>query len=320
MRKSDLDRALGPTPPVFADRVAQTLLTLKEEPPVKAKHVRRTLVFALVTLLLIGAACALVITQGQDWYYHNRFTAYQENEPEKQQAILDNLTTDIPQTQTETDLVTVTVQDASWVPEEGVATLSLAVQALHPDEDELYSILDLDEDACWSDTPDPDDPDSRTEHWLWTDKGYGPPEEMMDDPAKRLLFLDGGEIYIGADGTQEMPIYCTDQFRGENGAAIFVLEFDLTRLDEEKVTEEYACETFDPSWGLAEDEWTRSHEESLRQSLDYAKAAGAAIEANTDENGMLTLRYEYDVEPFADNELLSDQAVHGAAVFRIKVK
>ncbi len=322
MTKTDLDRALGPTPPAFGTRVADTLRTLEEESDVKRKTIRRTLVIALILLLIAGVAVALVITQGQDWYYHNRFTAYQENEPEKQQAILGNLTTDIPQVQTGTALVTVTVQDASWAPEEGIATLSFAIRPVNPDGDELHSVLDLDEDGCWSDTLDPADPDSRTEHWLWTDKGYGPPAETMADPAKRLvLFDDGdGDVFIGADGQTALPGYCTDQFQGEDGAVICVMEFDLTRLDAAKVQQQSDALVFDADWGLTQEEWNAGREEDLQRALAYAGAAGPAVEAATDENGMLTLRYPYRVVPFADNALLTDEAVEGEAVFRIGIR
>lgn len=319
IEKNELDQALGSTPPMFSARIDETLLTLKEETGMK--HIRRTLAIALAVLLLIGVAVAWVATQGQDWYYHNRFTAYQNNEPDKQQAILENLTTDIPQEQTDTGVVSVTVQDVAWAPENGVATLSLSILPLDPEHDELHSIWTLDEDGSWSDTLDPSDPDSRTEHWLWTDKGYGPPAEMMDDASKRLLFLDDGDagIYIGRDGDVALPPYYFDQFPGENGNVISVMEFDLTQLDSVKIREQSDAFVFDPAWGMPEDEWTASHAETLRTSLEYADAANAAIAANTDENGMLTLRYEYRVVPFMDNALLTDEAVHGTAIFQIKV-
>ncbi len=322
MRKADLDRALGPTPPAFSARVADTLRTMKEEPEVRTKHVRRALAVALVILLIIGVAIALVVTQGQDWYYHNRFTAYEGNEPDKQKAILGNLSTDIPQEQTNAGLVSVTVQDVSWAPEDGIATLSFAVRALSPESDELHPLWNLDEDGCWVETPDPDDPDSRTEHWLWTDKGYGPPAEMMADPSKRLLLFSDGDsrVYIGKDGDEALPPYCADQFQGEDGSVICVLEFDLTQLVPQKIEEQFSEIIFDPEWGLQEDDW-KADQEILRQNLlDTAKATNAAIAANTDENGMLTLRYEYGVIPFADNALATDREVKGQTVFQIKVK
>ena len=323
MKQSELDRALGPTPAIFTERVGETLRTIKEEPTVYKKPIRRTLIFAVILLLAVSAAIALAVTQGQDWYYHNRFTAYQNNEPEKQQAILGHLTTDIPQEQAVSDgLVSVTVQDVSWAPADGIATLSFAVRPLHPESDELYSLWNLDEDGSYSDVIDPEDPDSRTEHWLWTDKGYGPPAQMMVDPAKQLLLFDDGDshIYIGTEGDVTLPQSVGDQFQGEDGSVICVMEFDLNRLVEAKVREENAAIVFDPTWGVDEKEWNTSHEESLQSSLEYAAAANAAIAANTDENGMLTLRYQYNVVPLKDNTLRADEAAKGEAVFQIKVK
>ena len=122
--KNELDRVLGPTPPAFSKRVDETLRTLKEDDKMKMAHMRRIVCVVIIAVVLLGAAVALIATQGQDWYYHSRFTGYQENEPEKQQAILDHLSTDIPQEQSDAGIASVVVQDASWAPENGVATLS----------------------------------------------------------------------------------------------------------------------------------------------------------------------------------------------------
>ena len=94
MSNEELEQAFGPTPAAFSDRMNRTLLTLKEEEPMKKSIGRTLLLTALLALLLCGAAYAAV-TQGQAWYYQNRFTAYQEYEPEKLDAIMRNLTTDI---------------------------------------------------------------------------------------------------------------------------------------------------------------------------------------------------------------------------------
>jgi hypothetical protein len=322
MRITDLDRALGPTPPEFGARVAATLRNIKEEPEVRTKHIRRWLAVALAILLIIGVAIALVVTQGQDWYYHNRFTAYEGNEPEKQQAILNNLSTDIPQEQTDTGVVSVTVQDVSWAPEEGVATLSFAVRAQNPESDEIHSLFNLDEDGSWAVTLDPDDPESRTEHWLWTDKGYGPPAATMADPSKRLLLFSDGDtdVYIGSKGEDILPISVSDQFQGEDGSVICVLEFDLNQLDSQKIEEQYYAFVYDPEWGIPEDEWKADMQAQRQRSLEYAQATNAAIEANTDGNGMLALRYDYSVVPLVGNTLVTDQETRGETVFQIKVK
>ena len=322
MTRNDLDLALGSTPPEFSSRVTDTLRTLKEEPDMHLKPIRRTLLVALILLLIVGAAVALVITKGQDWYYHNRFTAYEENEPEKQQAILTHLTTDIPQEAAENGLVSVTVQDASWAMQNGVATLSFSARPLHPEQDELHDIWDLDQDGCWSDPIDPDDPDSRTEHWLWTEKGNGPPADMMDDPAKRLLLFDSGDnqVFIGKDGTYALPGSCFDHFQGEDGAIINVLEFDLTQLDALQVQAQSDAQVFDPEWGIDEAEWKTSQAESLSRLTAYAQAASAALEENTDENGLLTLRYEYAIVPLENNRLLDGERAKGEIVFQIKIR
>ena len=213
------------------------------------------------------------------------------------------------------------MQDVSWAPAEGVATLSLAVQPLSPG-DELHSLWSLDEDGCWDDVPDAEDPDIRTEHWLWTEKGHGPPQDMMDDPAKRLLLLDDGDshVYIGTDGDTILPPNYADQFRSETGAVISVLEFDLTQLDPEQIRRQSDAFVFDPEWGINENEWQENQVAQLQAALQYAEAANAAIAANTDAAGLLTLRYEYRVIPFAGNELQTAQAETGSVVFQIKIQ
>jgi hypothetical protein len=321
MKRTDLDRVLGPTPPEFSGRVSDTLRVIQEEPKVRKKRVSRALVIALILILIAGVAFALAVTQGQNWYYHNRFTAYQNNEPEKQQAILDHLSTNIPQTQADASLVTVTVQDASWTPENGVATLSFAIRPQNPDVDELHPLGSLDEDGYWDEVADPDDPNIRTERWLWTDKGYGLPSETMADPSKRLLLFSGdnASVYIGADGNVALPLSVTDSFVGDDGDVICVLEFDMTQLDAEKVREQFDAFVYDPDRGIPEAEWKENTAAQLQSALDYAQAADAAVATATDENGMLTLRYDYTVVPLIDNELLDDQAGRGETVFQIKV-
>lgn len=322
MTRNDLDQALGITPPEFSVRIHDTLRTLKEEPDMHLKHIRRALLVALILLLVVGVAVALVITRGQDWYYHNRFTAYEEYEPEKQEAILNHLTTDIPQEKSDTGVVSVTVQDASWAPQNGVATLSFSARPLHPDQDELHDMWDLDQDGSWSDTLDPEDPDSRTEHWLWVDKGYGLPADMMDDPAKRLLLFDSGDnqVFIGRVGTYALPGYSFDHFQGEDGAIINVLEFDLTQLDVAKVQAQFDAQTFDPEWGISEEAWKAGQAESLRVLTSYAQVASAAIAENTDKNGLLTLRYQYAVVPLENGQLLTGERVQGEVIFQIKIR
>ena len=106
MREKDLDRAFGDTPPAFTERMNQTLAQLEDKPR-RIPRLRAALIVAAVLALLCGIAYA-VIMQGQAWYYNNRFTAYQEHEPQKHQAIMDNLQIVTQQEQTEGTPVHVT--------------------------------------------------------------------------------------------------------------------------------------------------------------------------------------------------------------------
>lgn len=320
MTNRDLDQALGSTPPEFSRRIRQTLHTLEEESPVK-KPVSHILLVAIITVLLVGAACALVITYGQDWYYNNRFTAYQENEPEKHQAIVDSLTTDIPQQSNAHPWITTTVQDVAWIPQQEMATLSIASRAVDANQDELHSTFNMDVDGSYTTEPDPDDEESRTVHYLWTEKGFGLPETGMDDSGHRLLLLtDNADIYIGEQGDAVLPLRSFDTFRSEDGTVVSVFEFDLSMLDAAAIKARYADQTYDSDYGISEEEWQQQIQEDMQYLLNNAEKTNAAMAANTDENGMLTLRYEYEVTPFANDTFMTDEAVSGQTVFQIKVK
>ncbi len=324
MTRYEWDKAFAPTPPVFSGRVEQTLRALEEEEPVKKFTIRTVLIAALIALLVLGVAYAVVMSQGQDWYYRNRFTNYQKREPEKLQAILDNLTTDVPQAQQGSALVEPTVQDVAWAPEQEIATFSLAIRPARPDRDELYSVWMLDADGSYADEIDPEDPESRAEHYLWTTKGFGLPQDVMDDPAKRLLFIDDGSctIHIGPEGEAALPTASSDQFTGEDGAVIVVLTFDLNQLDADwlRADAEERKAGYEEGYGMSRAEWDAQIDESARYLLEQAERANAAIAANTDANGMLTLRYEYRVMPFRDGELIEDEASEGRTVFQIKIR
>ena len=89
MRNERMDNAFGHTPEAFTHRIDQTLRNL-EEKPMKQFTLRTALVTALVLALLGSIACAVVF-QGMEWYYNNRFTAYQQYEPEKHEAIMSHM-------------------------------------------------------------------------------------------------------------------------------------------------------------------------------------------------------------------------------------
>ena len=242
MRTDELDRAFGATPSVFTDRIDDTLLTLKEERPVKRFTIRTAIIAALIALLLCGIAYAIVSMQGQEWYYQNRFTAYQDHEPQKHQAIIEILQTEVPQKDSgdEQGLINVVVQDYAWAAEQNVFTMSTAARVNDDSKYELYSLWELDVDGSWGSELDPDDPEVRTEHWLWTSKGHGKPEDVMLDPSKQLLLVDFGDyrVFIG-DTDVEMPGASFDTFIGEDGASICVQEFDLTQLDPKAIHARY---------------------------------------------------------------------------------
>lgn len=310
MKRDELDRAYGPTPQLFTDRIDDTLYSLKEDAPVNAKRftLRTALIAALILLLLCGIAYAIVAMQGQEWYYNNRFTAYQEHEPDKHQAIMDNLQTEVPQEESldTQGLVTVAVQDYAWVPEQNLFTLSLAARPTQDDEYELYSIYALDTDGANVGEIDPDDPESRMEHWLWTNKGFGLPQDVMDDPGKRLLLINFYTSEAVIDGSDVgINVMSTDEFIGEDGASIWVMELDPAALNEGAT----------PRHARADGaQWDA---ESLQA---YAERAKTAIADHTDADGYLTLRMDYWVYTFADGEIDYNEHTDGTVTFKVKVE
>lgn len=234
MKRKDLDHAFDPTPHIFINRVDAVLQTIKEDEPVKKFTIRTVMVALLYTMLFCSIAFAIVLTQGQEWYYNNLFTAYQENNPEKQQAIFAHLETDIQQepSKDSNGLVEVTVQDYAWVPSQNLFTLSLAARVKDSGTYELHPKMDMDPDGYWAPTLDPKVKESRTEHWLSTEQGFGLPADVMNDPNKTLLLADMGShhILIGDSNVELIP-YSFDSFTGDDGAVIAVMEIDLKQSD-----------------------------------------------------------------------------------------
>lgn len=296
MRNEDkLDRAFGPTPEAFTNRIDQTLRALEEEKEVKHFMVRTPILVALLLALLCGIAYA-VVTQGQEWYYNNRFTAYQEYDPDLHQAIMEHLQTAPEQEQQEDPLVEVVVQDVSWVPEKQRITLSLAARPRNGAEIELHPKCNLDADGSYV-GPEymekySDDEEARAEHWLWTEDGFGPVQEMMRDPSKELYLFELADLRIGSEGGERLLGSGTswDSFVGEDYAVINVMECQL------------------PWMATA-----RNESESQKQS---------AFEQNLDQQGYLTLSVGYVVTRYVDND---DMALYTGGEerwvsFRIKVQ
>lgn len=287
-----LDQAIGPVPSSFSHQLRQTLTKLPDKKPRSRLVPRAVILAAALALLLCGAACAAIL-QGQDWYYSNRFTAYQQYEPEKYQAIMEHLVTAPPQETSAAGSVSVVVQDVSWAQEQQVLTVSLAAQTADAAQFEVHPLWNLDADGAYSD--DPDDPEAHSQHYLWTQDGFGPVRKMMRDGSKTLLLFECDQILM--DGELRIPGEASmDTFLGEDGQVITVLEASLDRLDE------------------ANDEWYRSeisknpalasHYQSLLEKRQSARDIVAA------SNGELTLTLPYTVYTYMDED---DEAMRASA-------
>ncbi len=316
MKRYDLDKAFPQTPIEFTRRIDQTLRTIKEEPPVKKFTTRTILIAAAITLTLAGIAYA-VLTYGQEWYYNTRFTAYQQHEPEKHQAIMENMQTDIPQESSGSaaGLVDIRVQDASWAQEKQVFTFSITAEMKDGGQNELHSLWDLDVDGSYDPILIEGDEESRNVHWLWTSKGYGLPKDMMNDPVKRLMLIDlMGELYIG-DTLTALPRYSSDVFKEEDGPVMAVHEYDLKLMDSAEI-EKLFLDNRKPE-GMDEAQYRMDNQQQKERLLLQAEAAKQAIKDNTDGEGYLSLRLPYSVMPFINNEF--GEAVEGAAHFRVYI-
>ena len=318
MKRIDLDRAFPKTPQAFSERVDQTLRQMKEEKPMKRITLRAVLAAALITLLIGGIAYA-AISLGQEWYFNNRFTAYQEHEPEKHRAIMDNLTKDILQENRgeAAELVSLKVQDASWSKEQKVLTVSYSAQVKDPAKDEMYALWELDQDGSWALQLDPDDPDSRTEHWLFAPHAQGIPRDVMKDPAKRLLLMDyEGEVYIGDSGVM-MPMWMSDILSREEGPVICLQEFDLKQLEDAEIRKNYENRSTPQGWDKADyEKYLRDEEARL---LKRAGEMREALAAGIDGDGFLSLRFPYKVWMYDLEKNEPGRFLDGEIVFKVKM-
>lgn len=314
MRNDELDRAFGPTPEAFSNRIDQTLGALEEEKTVKRFVLRTPILVALLLALLCGIAYAVVM-QGQEWYYNNRFTAYQEHEPKTHQAILEHLQTAPEQERQDDPLVNVVVQDVSWVPEERLMTLSLAARPQNEAAIELHPMSNLDPDGSYVGSEHmeeyAEDEEARAEHWLWTEDGFGPVQETMRDPSKDLYLFEADDIRVGPEGNKVRAMgdgSSMDSFVGEDGAVITVLECQLQWMDTAYDDHLLAME------GISD--------EQKERLLAGNREARAAFEQNLDQEGHLTLSVPYRVTRYVEDD---DKALYTGGeerwiTLRIKVK
>ena len=230
MRRESLDRAIGPTPPSFSGRMEQTLRTLKEEKEVKRTGFRIIMVFAIIAVLSCTTACALV-SRGLEWYYNNRFTAYQEHEPDKYHAIISHLQTEVPQSAAQDPDIRISVDEVSWVPEDHILVVSVTAAAANPEACELHPMWNLDADGSYVGKEHlgeyAEDEEARGEHWLWTGHGYGPVAEMVA-PGKQLLLLEAEEIRLEALRLLG-DMSSTDAYVTEDGDVHVVIEAHLAQ-------------------------------------------------------------------------------------------
>ena len=316
MKRFDLDKAFPETPKAFSERIDQTLRTIKEEKYVR-KFTVRTMLIATVITLAVGGIAYAVITLGQEWYYNTRFTAYQQHEPDKHQAIMDNMQTEIPQESNgaAAGLVNIKVEDASWAQEKQVFTLSLTAKVKDSGKYELHAMSEMDGDGLYAASVDAGDPESRNVHWLWTSKGYGLPNDVMADPDKQLLLIDlMRDLYIGETATV-LTGYMKDVFTTDEGPVMAVHEYDLKLADTADV--EKMFRDIEIPEGIDEALFILDNQQQKERLMLQAEAAKQAIEDNTDGEGYLSLRLPYSVMPFINNEF--GEAVEGAAHFRVYI-
>ena len=123
----------------------------------------------------------------------------------------------------------VTVQDAAWVPQEKLLTVSLRAVEADPRTQELHPMWNLDPDGSYvGDDAEAlaEDEEARSEHWLLTEKGFGPVREMMNDGSKELLLFEADRVLLGTPDNaveilgngQQHGQLCGGGRRGHHGA------------------------------------------------------------------------------------------------------
>lgn len=196
------------------------------------KRIATLPVLAVVLMLLVGGAACAAVSQVMSWYYSNRDTYLRDLYPERYEAMMNHVLTDIPQTQSSDSLVNVQVPEAVLLPEEQLLVLAVTATPRDSHTVELHPLWNLDADGSYVgsdfDAAAAQDSEDRAEHWLWTDKGYGPVRQMMTDPDKSLLLIEAGEIHLGATEDHDSRLYLSmDALDIGDGAVLFMLEWDL---------------------------------------------------------------------------------------------
>jgi hypothetical protein len=313
---------------------------LEEKPKMKKFSLRTALIAALVTALLLGTAYAVATTYGLQFWNVERIYMPDQEAAKK---MIDAEQTAI-QGECTNKLVNVTVGQAAWLSEDRFQ-VTLTAELRDKSRYELHPLQSLDTDGACISTSEPlpssengEPVEERYESFLWTDKGFGLPRDMMDDPTKQLvLFSEGapysdGTVTIGtADGTA-LSDYSMYDLRSADGNVQMMLEFDLSDMDPEKVVQKYA------SWDEMSDEqktegWKNDRyayqlfvDESTAQAKEQAQNQADAIARYTDADGYLTLvLHDYALLFTADEkDVATFDYAHpddvGTTTFKIKIK
>lgn len=225
--------------PLLAQRVAGQ--TEGRETKMKKKlSVGAVLAIALVIMTATAAVAEIIMQYNQSWYFDNRFTHFKTLEPDTYQEIMENLTDQVEQTQTENSLVDVRVQDVSFAADKNLLTFSVRVTPRDGEKYELHDMMALDTDGAYvgeggEENPAEDSVD-RAHHWLFVSvpdlsqgSKFGPPSQVMDDPEKTLVLFSEGDVNL--DGRKALTSY--DTFRVEGGAVILYYEIHTDQVQTE---------------------------------------------------------------------------------------
>ncbi len=243
MKEQELRRELqhlyGSIPPETHCAFMDALVQIERK-----RHTMKKIVFtpviALILALSLGTVAFATTTQVLKWYYENRFENYPADE---RSAVLENVQSEVLQQQDDNAGFFAVVQEYAWVAEKGRLVVTMNVAAKDP-EIELHPMWNLDPDGSYVGGELPEttsDGEDRSEHWLWTEKGFGKVEEMMDDPAKALHLVDLHMAQLGTheDSRELVTGGSVDAFRQADGSVQFVLEFNLRDSLSERQEDEY---------------------------------------------------------------------------------
>ncbi len=227
MKEQELKKALndlyGEVPLGTHNAFMAARIPTEKEGRAMKKKMLMTPVFALLLALMLGTVAFAAAGQVLDWYYAERFYNYPA---EQRDAILQNAQTVAAQTQDENADFSATVQEYSWVKEEKKLVVTLNVKAVNSGI-ELHPMWNLDADGALGE-------EGREEHWLWTEKGFGKPEDMMADSTKALHLTDVEHLCIGnhADNFTAVIEGSTDALVMPDGSVQFVMEYLFSTVDE----------------------------------------------------------------------------------------